>query len=60
MNEPPEVGSLADELRALAAALTDRSTDGFDGLLEPFNLLDRVGAGYLFAADGLEVPHELA
>ena len=34
--------------------------DGFDSLLEPFDLLDRVGAGYLFAADWLEVPHELA
>ena len=34
--------------------------DGFDGPLEPFYLLYRIGAGYLFAADWLEVPHELA
>jgi hypothetical protein len=34
--------------------------DGFDGRLEPFDLLDRVRAGYLSAANWLEVPHELA
>src|SRR6185369_15146037 len=34
--------------------------DGFDSRLESFDLLDRVGAGYLSAVDWLEVPHELA
>src|SRR6185369_17249599 len=34
--------------------------NGFDGRLEPFDLVDRVGAGNLSAADWLEVPHELA
>jgi hypothetical protein len=45
----------------------DREPDGvglsfdnsFDSCLQPFNLIDRVGAGYLSALDSLEVSHEL-
>jgi hypothetical protein len=32
----------------------------FDGVLQPFDLIDGIRAGYLSALDGLEVSHELA
>jgi hypothetical protein len=34
--------------------------DGLDGVLQPLDLLDRVGAGYLSAVDCFEVSHQLA
>ncbi|WP_153504819.1 hypothetical protein [Cumulibacter manganitolerans] len=53
MSEEPEVGSLADELRALAAALADESPDGVDGLLDAIR--DKLGAT---GADDDEPPVE--
>jgi hypothetical protein len=37
-------------------ALNDR----FDSLLQPLDLLDRIGACYVFAADWLEISHQIS
>ena len=63
-----DAGNVFNQQVAAGDESNDGQPDGFglaldnrlDGVLQPFDLVDGVGAGYLSALDGLEVSHELA